>query len=109
MPDNYQLNRDVKVDYRTSPTDIGFSLVAIVSAYELKIINEDKAIEKINNIIKNVDLLKKWHGHLYNWYSIKDYKELQPLFISTADSGNFVSSLYVVKGFLDKFAKYTIT
>lgn len=107
IPDNYQLNRKEKIDYRTSPTNIGFSIVSTISAYEIKIIEEKEALETINNIIKSVDDLPKWHGHLYNWYDIKTKEALQPLFISTADSGNFISSLYVLKGFLDKFEGYS--
>jgi cyclic beta-1,2-glucan synthetase len=101
IPDNFQENRDEKIDFRTSPTNIGYSLVSIVSAVDMKIIKEDIAIDLINKIIGSVESLEKWHGHLYNWYNIKTKKELYPLFVSTADSGNFISSLYVVKGFLD--------
>ena len=101
IPDNYQENRADKIDIRTSPTNIGYSLTSIVSACDLKIIKEDYAIDLINKVIGSVESLPKWHGHLYNWYNIKTKKEMYPLFISTADSGNFISSLYVVKGFLD--------
>ena len=106
MPDNYQLNRANKVDLRTSPTNIGFSLVSVISAYELKLVGEKQAIDKLANIINSVEKLNKWHGHLYNWYNIAEMQEIQPYFISTADSGNFVACLYVVKGFLDKKGKY---
>ena len=38
IPDNYQVSREIKEDYKTSPTDIGMSLTAIVSACELDFI-----------------------------------------------------------------------
>lgn len=101
IPDNYQLNRKQKADNRTSPTNIGFSLIAIVCAYELKFITLEYAIESINNIIKTVEKMEKWNGHLYNWYNISTTKKIVPHFVSTVDSGNFVSSLYVIKGFLE--------
>ena len=44
IPDNYQENREEKLDMRTSPTAIGFSLVSIVSAYELEFIKKDEWI-----------------------------------------------------------------
>ena len=44
--------------------------------------------------------LDKWNGHLYNWYNIKTMKPLNPRYISTVDSGNFVGYLYVTKMFL---------
>ena len=44
IPDNYQDNREEKLDMRTSPTAIGFSLSSVVCAYELEFIDEEKAI-----------------------------------------------------------------
>ena len=102
IPDNFQDNRQEKVDYKTSPTNIGFSLVSIVCAYELNFISESEAIGKIASILETVCKLNKWEGHLYNWYNIQTLEELPPYFVSTADSGNFVASLYVVKEFLKK-------
>ncbi|MFA5758971.1 MAG: glucoamylase family protein [Clostridia bacterium] len=101
IPDNYQLSNG-KIDYRTSPTNIGFSLTSVVSAYELGIIKSDSAVDLIKNIIINVKSLKKWNGHLYNWYDIYNKHEIYPFNISTADSGNFIASLYVIKSFLEK-------
>lgn len=100
IPDNYQLNRRNKLDYRTSSTNIGFSLISIISAYELKFIKLEEAIDKIANIITTVENLEKWHGHLYNWYNILDAKKMTPYFVSTVDSGNFVACLFVVKEFI---------
>lgn len=102
IPDNYQLNRRNKLDYRSSSTNIGFSLIAIVSAYELNFILLEEAIEKINKVITTIEGLEKWHGHLYNWYNIHDMKKITPHFVSTVDSGNFVSCLVVTAQFLRK-------
>ena len=102
IPDNYQENREEKLDMRTSPTAIGFSLVSIVSAYELEFIKKDEALELIEKVLDSVSKLEKWHGHLYNWYSIKTGKVINPRFVSTVDSGNFVSSLIVAREFLYK-------
>ena len=102
IPDNFQFNRDKKIDYKTSPTNVGFSLVSVVSAAELGIINNEKAVNLITHIIMSVEKLEKWNGHLYNWYDINSLKKLYPYFISSVDNGNFIASLYVVKGFLEK-------
>ncbi|MGI6329707.1 MAG: GH36-type glycosyl hydrolase domain-containing protein [Bacilli bacterium] len=102
IPDNYQFNREKKTDYKTSPSNIGYSLISIVSAVELKFISAKKAISLLEHIIKNVESLNKWNGHLYNWYNIHTKKELYPYFISSVDNGNFIATLYVVKGFLKK-------
>lgn len=103
IPDNYQENREIKLDMRTSPTAIGYSLTSVVCAYEMKFIDEDRALFLIKNILESVDSLEKWHGHLYNWYDIKSMEVINPRFVSTVDSGNFIASVIVVKEFLKKF------
>ncbi len=100
MPDNYQLNREVKTDYKTSPTNIGYSLTAIVSAAKLGFITDKEAVVRLEHVIDTVSRLEKWNGHLFNWYHVKKLIALPNYFISTCDSGNFVACLYVVKGFL---------
>ena len=100
IPDNYQLNRERKEDYKTSPTNIGYSMTAVISASELGFISQEAAVERIGHIIDTVEKLEKWNGHLYNWYGIETLNALPNYFISTCDSGNFVACLYVVKGFL---------
>ena len=101
VPDNYQLNRQQRADYKTSPTNIGYSLTAIVSAERLGFITQAEAIERLRHIITTVEGLEKWNGHLFNWYHIDSLKALPNFFISTCDSGNFVACLYVVKGYLE--------
>ncbi|MDD3187670.1 MAG: glucoamylase family protein [Bacilli bacterium] len=108
VPDNYQINRYENFDYKTSPTNIGFSLVSIVSAYELGFIDEKKAVFYISNIIDTVERLEKWNGHLFNWYNIYDLKKLPNYFVSTVDSGNYTSALFVVKAFLTKLKYPTL-
>ncbi len=105
IPDNYQLNREKKTDYKTSPTNIGYSLTAVVSAAELGFITRKDAVSRMEHIIDTVCQLAKWNGHLYNWYDVNTLKALPNFFISTCDSGNFVACLYVVKGFLTKWSE----
>ena len=101
IPDNYQENREEKLDHRTSPTAIGFSLTAVVSAYELEFIDREKAVFLLEKILKAIDELSKWHGHLYNWYDIKTMTVINPQFVSTVDSGNLVASYIVAREFLN--------
>ena len=105
IPDNYQEDRKEKIVNRTSSTNIGLSLLAVISAYDLKYISKEKSIELIKNIIYTIVDLPKWNGHLYNWYQIKTKEPLIPRYISTVDSGNFVGYLYVVKSFLNNILK----
>ena len=105
IPDNYQVDREPLTDYKTSPTNIGYSLTAVISAAEMGFIKSKEAIQRLDHIIDTVMRLDKWNGHLYNWYSVSNLKALPNFFISTCDSGNFVACLYVVKGWLEAGAE----
>ena len=107
ITDNYQPDRKEKTVPRTSSTNIGLSLLAVISAYDLHYINLDKCLELLNNIITSIQNLEKWNGHLYNWYNTKTLKPLIPRYISTVDSGNFVGYLYVVRSFLNNIVLST--
>ena len=99
--DNFQENRRYKIASRTSSTNIGFGILAIIDAYDLGFITKENAIERLVKTYRTIMKLERWHGHLYNWYNIKTLEPLRPRFISTVDSGNFVCALYVAKDFLE--------
>ncbi len=101
IPDNYQEDRKEKIVPRTSSTNIGLSLLAVISAYDLQYITLEKALELLRKMIASIESLEKWNGHLYNWYNVKTKEPLTPRYVSTVDSGNFVGYLYVVKAFLE--------
>ena len=101
-PDNYQEDRKSKIVYRTSPTNIGLALLAVVSSYDLGYENLTDTINLIEKMLNTITKLSKWNGHLYNWYDTKTLKPLTPKYISTVDSGNFVGYLYVLKQFLEQ-------
>ncbi len=99
ITDNYQEDRKEKIVPRTSSTNIGLSLLAVISAYDLKYIEKEKAIQLLKNIITTIESLPKWNGHLYNWYQIETKEPLKPRYISTVDSGNFVRIFICCKKF----------
>lgn len=101
IPDNYQEDRKNKIVRRTSSTNIGLSMMAVISANDLGFISYEKAIELLKNILSTVDKLQKWNGHLYNWYNTETKEPLIPRYISTVDSGNFVGYMYVIKSWLE--------
>ena len=101
-PDNYQEDRKQKVAYRTSPTNIGLGLLAVISAYDLKYIDEEKTLEMLEKMLFTIEKMPKWNGHLYNWYNTLNLEPLFPRYISTVDSGNLVGYLYIVKTFLQE-------
>ncbi|MBQ8042798.1 MAG: hypothetical protein IJ272_01440 [Clostridia bacterium] len=107
-PDNYQENRRPKVVGRTSSTNIGYGIMAIINAYDLEYIPLEEAVNKLYNIMNTVKKLPKWNGHLFNWYNTRTLEPLRPRFISTVDSGNFIASIYVANVFLKKLSKSKI-
>ncbi len=98
--DNYQTKPYKGNAISTSPTNIGFSLLAEVSAYELGIISIESANRKIASKLIAVNRLRKYRGHLYNWYNIETKQILSPNVISSVDSGNFLASLITLKQFM---------
>lgn len=99
-PDNFQEGRDVEIANRTSPTNIGLGLLAIVCASDFDFITKKEAVDRISKTIKTIEELIKWNGHLYNWYNTKTLEPLMPRYISSVDSGNFIGYLYTLKTFL---------
>ena len=101
ISDNYQQFSNVGLSRKTSPTNIGFSLLADISAHALGFIDLETALESIDATLCATEKLEKWNGHLYNWYDL-DTLEKTDGFVSTVDSGNFVSSLIILSNFLNK-------
>ena len=99
-PDNYQQDRNPKIVYRTSPTNIGLSLLSVISSYDLKYETLENTIELLEKILNTISSLPKWNGHLYNWYNIKTLEPLKPMYVSSVDSGNLIGYLYTTKQFL---------
>ena len=90
-PDNFQEDPPNGVAYRTSPTNIGLGMLAILSAYDLGFIDKDELIDRFEKILNTIEKLEKWNGHLLNWYNTKTLKPLFPKYISTVDNGNFLA------------------
>ena len=99
-PDNYQEDRVNRVAPRTSTTNIGLGMLSVISAYDLKYIEQEEAIDILSKTLDTITKLQKWNGHLYNWYNTNTLEPLIPRYISTVDNGNFIGYLYTVKQFL---------
>ena len=96
-PDNYQERPLVAVAHRTSPTDIGLSLLANLTAYDFGYIPASELIERTHNTVTSVGLLKRFRGHLYNWYDTITLEPQLPRYVSTVDSGNLAGDMLVLR------------
>ena len=105
-PDNYQIGVIEKVSDKTSPTNIGLQFLAILSARDFGFETLSSTVETTENLMETVQKMLKWKGHLYNWYHIKTLEVLNPAYISTVDSGNYLGHLVTLKnGLLQQIDK----
>ncbi|MDR2201857.1 MAG: hypothetical protein LBP26_03735 [Clostridiales bacterium] len=99
--DNFQEYGNVGWTPRTSPTNIGYALMAHVCAYEAGVIKRGELYEKTEKIISSVEKLPKWRGNLYNWIDTRNFEVLAPRYVSSVDSGNFLACLVALTPYLD--------
>ena len=96
-PDNYQEYRIAAVAHRTSPTNMGLSLLANLSAYDFGYISAGQLIERTDNALRTMKGMERHRGHFYNWYDTQSLKPLFPTYISTVDSGNLAAHLMIIR------------
>lgn len=96
-PDNFQEDPAPVVAMRTSPTNIGLQMLAIVSAHDLGFITPADAKRRLELLFDTIEKLPQHRGHLYNWYELHTLKVLEPAYISTVDSGNLLGYLVAVQ------------
>jgi len=96
-PDNYQEQPLEEVAHRTSPTNIGLSLLADLSASDFGYITTSRFIERTGNTLTTMNAMERYNGHFYNWYDTQTLLPLHPRYISTVDSGNLAGHLLVLR------------
>jgi cyclic beta-1,2-glucan synthetase len=94
-PDNYQEDVAV-VAHRTSPTNIGLYLLAVVSAREFGWIGIEETAVRLESTLATLDGVDRFRGHFFNWYDTVTLEPLAPLYVSTVDSGNLAGHLLAV-------------
>ena len=95
-PDNFQVMPHDALASRTSPTNIGLYLLSTVSARDFGWIGTVEAVERIEATLHTMDRLQRHRGHFLNWYDTRDLRALEPLYVSTVDSGNLAAHLATV-------------
>ena len=97
-PDNYQeaSGRKNCTPY-ISPTNIGLSLLSNLTASDLGYITHSELLERSSNTMETLHRMERYRGHFYNWYDTQSLVTLNPKYISTVDSGNFVGHVMTLK------------
>ncbi|MCI0543798.1 MAG: glycosyl transferase, partial [Actinobacteria bacterium] len=94
-PDNYQQDLG-QVAHRTSPTNIGLYLLAVLSAREFGWIGTGEMLTRLEATLSTLDRLERCNGHFLNWYDTTTGDPLSPRYVSTVDSGNLAGHLLAV-------------
>lgn len=95
-PDNVQFEPEEVVAHRTSPTNIGLYLLALMRAHDLGWLAGGPFIARMKATLASMARLETYNGHLFNWYETQHLRPLEPRYVSSVDSGNLAAHLVVV-------------
>jgi cyclic beta-1,2-glucan synthetase len=96
-PDNFQEQPIAVVAHRTSPTNMGLSLLAGLAAYDFGYIAGSELLQRTRNTLTTMGQLDRYRGHFYNWYDTQSLVTLPPRYVSTVDSGNLIGHLLTLR------------
>ncbi|MDD5553109.1 MAG: glucoamylase family protein [Candidatus Omnitrophica bacterium] len=107
-PDNFQEEPVSILARRTSPTNIGLSLLANLTAYDFGYVSMGMMFNRIEKTFDTLNLMERFRGHFYNWYDTETLKPLTPRYISSVDSGNLTGHLLVLRSGLAEMSAQKI-
>jgi cyclic beta-1,2-glucan synthetase len=107
-PDNYQELPTEALAHRTSPTNMGLALLANLTAHDFGYISVGQLLERTAQALATMLGLERHQGHFYNWYDTQTLLPLQPLYVSSVDSGNLSGHLLTLKPGLHALADESI-
>ena len=82
---------------RVSPTNLGLLLNARQAACEFGYLTVPEFAEQTLRTLATVSALRKYRGHLLNWYDTRTLQPLAPAFVSSVDSGNLLASVWTLQ------------
>ncbi len=92
-PDNFQEEPVPVVASRTSPTNMGLALLANLAACDFGYLPVGQLLRRTQDALGVMQSLERHRGHFFNWYDTRTLKPLQPLYVSSVDSGNLAGHL----------------
>ena len=106
-PDNFQARPDPVVAPRTSPTNMGFGLLANLTAWDFGYISTASLAARTEQTLDTMEKLERYRGQFYNWYDTRTLKPLNPLYVSSVDSGNLAGALVALRAGLHEVSQTT--
>jgi hypothetical protein len=108
VPDNIEAPR--KIAPSVSPTNVGLLLNARQVASEFGYLTVPEMVALTRKTLDTMVRLRKYRGHLLNWYDTRTLEAKPPFFVSSVDSGNLVASLWTLQqGCLDRLRRPILT
>jgi len=92
-PDNFQEDPEPARAHRTSPTNMGLYLLSAMAAHDFGWIGVLDTAARLEATLQTMDKLRRVRGHFCNWYDTRDLRPLEPIYVSTVDSGNLAGHL----------------
>ncbi|WP_447764126.1 GH36-type glycosyl hydrolase domain-containing protein [Pseudomonas reinekei] len=103
-PDNVQEEPRPAIAHRTSPTNMGMSLVAHLAAHDFGYLSTERLLTRLSASLDSMDGLERYRQHFYNWYDTQTLEPLRPHYVSTVDSGNLAGLLLTLSAGLRQLA-----
>jgi cyclic beta-1,2-glucan synthetase len=92
-PDNFQQDPEPAIAHRTSPTNLGLYLLSTTVAHDFGWIGTLDMAKRLEDTLDSMTRLRRFRGHFFNWYDTRDLRPLDPVYVSTVDSGNLAGHL----------------
>jgi cyclic beta-1,2-glucan synthetase len=105
LPDNVQ-EEPPAIAARISPTNLGLLLNARQVACEFGYLTVPEFALQTRRTLATISQLRRYRGHLLNWYDTRTLNPLEPELVSAVDSGNLLASLWTLQqGCLDLLSR----
>ena len=96
-PDNVQEEPRPAIAHRTSPTNMGMSLLAHLAAHDFGYLSTERLLTRLAASLESMNGLERHRQHFYNWYDTQTREPLRPHYVSTVDSGNLAGLLLTLR------------
>lgn len=109
MPDHMQIDPDKGIAHHTTPEDIGWYLLSMLSAEKLHLLSPDEMAERMQASLASLESLSLWHGLPYQRYDTRSLQPLLPIVSSAACGLLAVCLLTCAQGVRMKLAELSST
>ncbi|HEY5961330.1 MAG TPA: DUF3131 domain-containing protein, partial [Polyangiaceae bacterium] len=107
-PDNFQQEPRGVIAHRTSPTNIGLYLLSVASARDFGFITLRQLSRRLDDTLSTLERMERRDGHILNWYDTQSLRPLDPMYVSTVDSGNLAAFLWTLQQACEQYVELPV-